>query len=578
MNTTPAETDTDTATPSAPASPSTPAPLEPGPQAASPTTPPTSPTPASPDSPDPAETPHSPVSPSSPASPTPTPVTPDSPPPAADPAEGSVESFDPTKVPPFPVITVEVITGELEHELLIDGRTQPVPEGESPTDAAVAAAARLIHDRGLRYSRVAGIIDGERYLFVVGADGSRHDLTAPGTAAAPRSGFQKRLNESKRLRAVVYMGGFGLMVVAVIIAVAVIFTTVTAPDAPEPEAAPIPPPAELPVLPPEGYSSHAVWAQPVHDETAPVVDLDNGHAAIITADRTLAVIEPNTGQVQWEATLTHSWKAGPWRTVIDGQSVIAVQTTSSLDWWPANGEATATPDGSLPLDNSSELVLTGETPMVVLPDQQALIVTGNGGLRRTIPAGADPIRADGQTITATNPAGQVWRLDTDAVHTPDPVYTLHTPKKIKDPTWTVVGTGGPYLLATVASSDATAATDKAVLYNLEDGTIADTAKAHARTGDWYASPTLAASGNLLIDLTAGDIHTLNDDTQWNVQAVIGDVAYGTSGTAPATLSSDGQLHAHPASSATPLHTSTDRAYVAYTDSQRQTWLYSLPRS
>lgn len=490
------------------------------------------------------------------------------------------DTFDPTKVPAFPVITVEVIAAEHAFELLVDGRTQSVPDGESPTDAAVAAAAGIIQERGLRYSRVAGIIDGQRHLFVVGADGSRHDLTAPATRSQPEGGLRQRLDESKTLRGVVFLGGFGLLVVVAVAAFAVIISAVTRPGDTTPEAAPIPPAAELPVLPPAGWSSHATWAQPIHDRTR-IADLDNGWATIIVDDQHAATIRPDTGQIQWSLTLSDTWQAGPWNTTIDGQPVIAVQTRTSLDWWPATGEPHDRPTGSFPLGRDTTLNHAGTTPMAVLPDQKAIIITAAGGLNRTIPAGAVPLRADDTTITAVNAAGQIWHLNTDSVHPPGPTSTLTTPDGITNPaTWTIHGTAGNYILATATAApnpDTTGQTSRRTVLTTLDGTIVAHAGDQARpTTTWSASSSHAATGNLMIELETGKLTTLDDTARWDLTAVIGDTAYGTSNGQPATLTIDGTIHTHPAGTSTPIHTDPDRAYATYTDTNSLTWLYALP--
>ncbi len=69
------------------------------------------------------------------------------------PAQTTTE-FDPTTVPVFPVLTVEV----LDHELLVDGRIEPIPAGTAATDAAVAAAAAAIARRGLDHCRVSTVV------------------------------------------------------------------------------------------------------------------------------------------------------------------------------------------------------------------------------------------------------------------------------------------------------------------------------------------------------------------------------------------------------------------------------------
>ncbi|PTT16764.1 hypothetical protein DBR36_12230, partial [Microbacterium sp. HMWF026] len=88
----------------------------------------------------------------------------------------SDEQFDPTTVPAFPVLTLAM---EGEQLVTLNGLPVDVPEGSTPTEAGVAAAAQQAAQLGLHAVRVRAVVDDTEHRMVVTADGTAHELAMP---------------------------------------------------------------------------------------------------------------------------------------------------------------------------------------------------------------------------------------------------------------------------------------------------------------------------------------------------------------------------------------------------------------
>lgn len=468
--------------------------------------------------------------------------------------------FDPTKVPPFPVITIDLTTTPDGDRLLVNG-AEVIPSCEPITDAAVAAAAVAIRDRGLHAARVAANIDGQygkHWLLVVDEDGNRYPLP-------------EKEEPTRRWPAWLLPLSVATVVAAVAIGVAswALTRPTPAPAAPPPPTAT---PAELPVLTVDAWSTHALWATPREGNSQVVVDPATHD--IITATKTdVVMIDREIGNVVTQAPIMSSVTVGPVLTTIDGVRSIAVETPNALVWWPAD-HLDASTTRSLPLDQTHQMVWAGSSPLLVLPNQEAGVIVDGAWSHRTVPAGATAIRADGGTLVAVDANGRITTVTTTAVYPPDP-HQLEAPAP--EAQAQVLGTSGNVIV--LAWSYRTP-TQYQVLetraYDITTGNV--TAKfTPAGSSAWDAGPGLATVSDYVIDTQTGTATQIKE-ASWRTTTVTEAGAWGTALGRSAHLSPTGTVtYQQNIKAAVPLATDRDRAYVATAAAGGQSGLvYALP--
>ena len=418
----------------------------------------------------------------------------------------SSESFDPSQVPPFPVISVEITTTE-PARLVVEGVDVQAPAGVDLHDAAVAEAARRIAERGLPAARVAASSDGRRWSLVVTADGQRHDIGGPTPTTQARA---------KRRRSwILLAAAAGVVALAVGIA-AVIVTSRGASEAaqqpPAPAGPSVPPPAELPIpIPEEMWSPQASWAVPVSSQQRP-----DGPRAVLT-DTAIVVADDQggitgfdavTGVIAWRSPLPPGAQIqqGPVRTSIDGQPSIAVATSDTIHWWPLTGAPQ--PVGSVPVVAGEKVKLeAGSSPLVTIENGDATlakVIQGGQLVPRTVPADATVARADEAAVTAVARDGRLWTLNTDAPTAPKPTAKLKFGKRDAGGGEVVLGATQNALLLPGPESG------QAQLYSLDGKPIGEPADTSA-SQPWvtHTSVPYAVQGSTVTDDTKGKTRGLN---------------------------------------------------------------------
>ena len=528
------------------------------------------------------------------------------------------DDFDPTSVPVFPVIAVEITSAEADT-VAVAGDTFPVSAGDDVFDVAAELAAQHIRRRGLTHARVAARVGDERWMLIIGADGTRHELPTPtrrsftarpGTARTGRSALRRPGNarrNARRRRIAIAGTVFGLLCALVITALIALITATTHRDA-APVAGPqAPPPTELPVLPPDGATTHADWSVPVSRSAETpggqtggrlVVD-NNANLVVLTgttrrSDTRLTGLDPATGVQRWSSAIPGNPTDGPYLTRIDGQDVIAVLTSTTLAWWPATGADQ--PLHTEPIAPNEKVTFAGATPLITMPDQQARIPSVNGAQHRTIPAGATAIRADNTAIRAMDPQGQIWTLDNDDPHVPDPASTAAAPSP--GATATVIGTTAELILLSWAPDPKTAPTATPAASTSSPGTTASPRAGRILSltdldgrqlatlpavgtpdpNTWTAGDSWAVGAGALVDLSRSTLTAITNNATWRTRAIIGNQIYGAANGQAAALRSDGTTAAqrYP-NAATPIFVTDSHTYVTATSSGGQAHLYALTR-
>ncbi|MFB7800423.1 hypothetical protein [Isoptericola sp. NPDC056134] len=307
------------------------------------------------------------------------------------------DGFDPAKVPPFPVLGLELTT---EGAVLLEGAPVDV-DGDGPAVVAgVGAVVAWLVLHGVSAVRVRCTAPGEDgphvELMVVDAQGGTHEL---GDATAARRGPSRRvlLGASVVLAAVAVGVPAGLVLAA--------HGGDAGVDAPvEQVVSPVGAGANLPVPPPPGFSTVATWSVPVADGLQSFV-LDADTIVVPAADGTWTARRAEDGAVEWIAKGAYE-QAAPSR--VQGRPVLAATSGGDLQAWALDlpGQSEIDPvDVPLPAQSSVKVDPMGV--LVDLGDQTVMVDGPDGFVRRDVPVGATPVAATSRGVIAVSASGVV---------------------------------------------------------------------------------------------------------------------------------------------------------------------------
>lgn len=287
-------------------------------------------------------------------------------------------SFDPSKVPPYPVLT---LTGADDPDnVSVDG--EPL-QGDDAFDRALALCAQRAGELGGAV-RVRGIdAEGAVWPMVVTSSGELHDLSdrlepAP---TPEHSGISRRS---------ILIGAAGLLTVGAAAVGGVVGYRIIS----TPEETPPPPlfpgkGANLPVVPPAGVGAVAEWAVVIDPDTQPVL-LTDQRILLVTSRGDLVIIDGLTGQMQWSGNPDGSLVTVN-ETVIDGTPVLASYTDDAVTLWPLNDPNTPSPQTLTVEQGRAETVVTSApAPLWVLESQTVSYLAGNELALVEVPVPAIP--------------------------------------------------------------------------------------------------------------------------------------------------------------------------------------------
>lgn len=310
----------------------------------------------------------------------------------------SDEEFDPTTVPAFPVLTLAM---EGEQLVTLNGLPVDVPEGSTPTEAGVAAAAQHAAQLGLDAVRVRAVVDDTEHRMVVTADGAAHELAMP----APET-------EQKRSRLPLLIA-LGLAVVIVVGGTVATLAVVLQP-APAPVATADPGPpgagANIPVLVPPGFSEQAAWSLPIAPRSEPRL-LDDQRLLITTDSGELNIVDAATGAVTWRGAQAPRVNDVVHASEVQGRPVLATGE-SSLTLWPLDTDQSPVAPVEVNVGHSAEVTYLGSQPLITLPNQTAGLFTSDGLTLTDVPVTAVPILSGREGIIAANEESW-WTLTAD---------------------------------------------------------------------------------------------------------------------------------------------------------------------
>lgn len=449
---------------------------------------------------------------------------------------------DITRVPPFPVVRLEVREeGDQAWTGLVDGRK--VAERVAFEDAlsAVEDQARQRAEqrpRGMIRAIRTGFGLDEATDVVVTADGAVIPTTAP--------------EEKKPLRGRLLFGAAALLVAGGVGSVIAVAAT-THHAAPKPVAAPSP--AQLPVVPPPGFSAVAGWSVPVVATNSEQSSVATGAGQVfgVSSDGTaLMGLDAGTGVQHWRTKFPVSSSGvtvsgGPvWVQQGSTQVVMAWTSDRIAAFDPATGhvvQSWSLPQGMSQVAAYPSGVVAGGV------GQQVQLFTPSSALQRVVPAGATVVGVgpDGTSVVAVG-QGRAWQVSSpsvagDGVALPTPKgMTLSGPMGVLGSTlvlaWTPTNqTGSAWMQAVAVGDWHQQWLMKSPVSNLNasvnSGTTVATPQAvQAPNGSW------AVLGPVLMD-AHGKAHGLPDG--WSTTAINNSMAYGRTSQGTAVAHADGTV-------------------------------------
>jgi hypothetical protein len=484
------------------------------------------------------------------------------------------DAFDPTTVPPFPVVTLDLRD---DDTVAVDGQPVDIGPDESPRDAGIAAGAARARAQRLQAVRVRATSPDGTHLMVVTDEGRPYALEDPTAATeATRRRSQKRTGTFIVAGATIVVLALGGGITA--------FAIGSQRPAPVVTASPTPPNqgSQLPVLAPPGYSQTAAWAVKVTEQTPPVL-IDADRIAAVDDTGNLRIINTQTGRTTWRGAGAPSGRAGVAYTHVENRPVLASASSQSITLWPIDTKAGGKTAGtSVNIGARGTVSYLGSAPLIDLGDQTVALLTSKGLVRKDIAVTATPVLATQDSVVAAN-GEHVWTVPASGKTKEAPMVK---PKG---------ATGQPELIS--AASDSTLvvlwptndqSTDIAALVDVDTGSTIATARVDARSADKRDAPVQSATsktlalGSLFVDY--GKNPAIVQVEGFTPTVVDENTVYGLEDNAPVAATRDGSRFTTEKFSdvdtddrTTPSAVTGGQAFIV-AQKVENTYLYALPRS
>jgi len=437
------------------------------------------------------------------------------------------DEFDPTTVPPFPVITLELRD---DDTVVVDGHPVDIGLDEVPTAAGIRAVAHRAAAHGLKAVRVRATSPDGTHFMVVTEQGDAYPL---GVASDP----QAKATRPRRALAI----GLSIAILAVVGVGVGVTTFAIANVKTEPVASPSPTPpgagANLPVPAPPGFATAATWAVDVKDSITPVL-VDADRIALVDASGGLSVLNTATGRPVWKGSGRVSEQDGIHVTAIGDTPVLASAGSTSISLWPLEEAGQTVAPTTVKTGSRAEISYLGSAPLVDLGSQTIGLIDSTGLTRIDVPVTATPIMATTDGAIAAN--GLLWwnlSVDQEPLGHPMPRPAGAGAQP------TLISAADNHHLIVIWPTE-TASTDVVSIVNLSSNTIVATATVPIRAADARDLPLHSPTsdtlvlGALYVDYgSAARIVPLEDV---KASAVNGATIYGTQDSVPVVAEFDGE--------------------------------------
>jgi hypothetical protein len=479
--------------------------------------------------------------------------------------------FDPTTVPPFPVVTLDLRD---DSSITVDGKPVHIDMDQPPTEAGIAAVAEIARSYGVEAIRVRATSPDGTHLMVITADGVAHDTTPP------------ELTKSRKLGTRRIIAGSAILATMLLVAGGAVAFVIGAQPEPAPVSTnPSQPPghlANLPVLAPPGYGQKAAWSVPVQSRATPLL-LDEDRIVVVDQEGNLAILDAATGATTWRGAGAPTGQAGIHATSVEDRPVLATSSSTTLTLWPLDTKETTRIKGTaVDLGANGDVSYLGSAPLVTLTNQTVALLTEDGIKRVDVPVTATAILATQDSAIAAN-AESWWTIPASGEPTR---HALPIPSEANPEESPVLVSAGDDTHLIVVWLTADPSVDVATVVDLDGNAIVaqapvpsgavrgDSEPIHARSDD-----TLTV-GQIFINYGAEPAVIALDE--FTPSVVDGTTLYGKTDRAPAVAKLEGDAFSispfttlSTDNTAVPVAVTPGRAYVV-AEKVEETFLYALP--
>lgn len=281
----------------------------------------------------------------------------------------------------------------------------------------------------------------------------------------------------------------------------------------------------FPATPPAEWATRARWrTPPLLPKSGPALVVGQDRVAVITAERTLLLIDAASGDTLWTADVpAGQLSTNLALTTIDGQLVIAAQVGDGLCWW---GVDDGTP-AQLALPPGARATFLGSAPLIGTGPSTVATVRDAALVTTDVPPGATALaaRSDG-VITAAAPAGW-WHLQPESTAGPPQPWESISASPISP---TVISYSFERIITVLPGKPVRILVfsdrNEDVRFSFGGAIATENTATQPLNLTWYPSPsaTWGILSRTLIDLTRGRIVDLGD---WTTRHVASDRALGT---------------------------------------------------
>ena len=276
--------------------------------------------------------------------------------------------FDPTTVPPYPVLSLIGTGGDTT--VSVDGEQFT---GDDAFAQALAYCAQRADELGGAVRARGTDEEGQEWPLVITADGELHELVRPDERAARPGTDRRRFLGGLALLGIVVVGGGG----AAAGGVYAWRKTHEAPTAPPPPKYPGRG-ANLPVVPPSGYAAQADWAVVVAKQDATPALLPDDSLLLAAPDGAVVQVDALTGQQKWTGGSASDSTGVFGFLTNEGRKYLTLSSSSGMDAGDLSAPGAAPTHLDLGGTGNGTAITSGPDALFVLADQSVeLLIDGD---------------------------------------------------------------------------------------------------------------------------------------------------------------------------------------------------------
>ncbi len=458
---------------------------------------------------------------------------------------------DAARVPVYPIVHLELrpsgviegtVDGYVNGTLLVSAMTESDARARLLGEAADAAARRPMAAIRVRLVGFGSDAPRGRRSRRGAADEEAAEGIVTATGALSKAGAAKPSRRPRR-RFVILASLVLVTTVAAVAGLVAVSKWARSARGAAAAAAPVlattPPPTQLPVLAPAGWSTVAAWSLPLPGAGTLTVSTAGERVWAPARDGSGVVcVEAASGRQMWATSTSSRLVGGPALKVVGGRSLLVGWTSAAvLAWDPSTGIQ----QGEWPIPSGGQVKWLGESLIVTQLGQHVFVFTGTDLVSRVVPAGAVPVGVTPEGALVAAAPARAWVITSSTVAGDG--QPLAGPDGMA---WSAaVAVVDRQLIAAYAPN---AADTRVVLrsFGLGDWTPGWSSELIPGSFGSLASPLQVSAGgdwgvygSSALNLATGAAAALPND--WSTTGVSRDMAFGASGGVPLAVDRAGRL-------------------------------------